>query len=276
MIRPLRVLAAAVTMGALAGAAMVPARAALTSAERSVLVRYLDALTHERYEAAFALLSVPEQRYFASAKNFATSFSADRLHIDRYKVIGSTTVARAGTVAVVEEHVRFFDHAKDALGTLDANVRYGVVPGSHGPAIKDPFHPWHAVAPSGVQIESNGIRATVRKVSFFTGRVEIVVTFSNYGTTTATVLPYGRTVLRDDTGHAYVPLATKLPSLTDRTLYEGLVLAPNARYTGALTFATADRFAPKTLALTIAPIVADGGDAPFDLAIPSFDVSAPQ
>ncbi len=276
MTRRARYLSAAFAMGVLAFAAAPPSKAALTSPERAVLVRYLDALTHERYDAAFALLSAPEQRYFASAKNFATSFSADRLHIDRYRVIGSSTVAHAGTVAIVSEHVRFFDHAKDSVGTLDANVRYGVVPGAHGPAIKDPFHPWHAVAPSGVEIEKDGIRATVRKVSFFTGRVEVIVTFANYGSTPVTVLPYGRTVLRDDAGRSYVPLATKLPGLTDRTLYEGLLLAPSARYTGALTFATVDRFTPKTLGITFAPIVADGGDAPFDLTVPSFDVGAPQ
>lgn len=275
MIRPFRTLVAALAVAALVGLAK-PAEAALTASERAVLVRYLDALSHERYEIAFTLLSVPEQRYFASAKNFATSFAADRLRIERFKVIGSSTVAGAGAVAVVMEHVRFFDHAKDAAGTLDANVRYGVVPGPHGPAIKDPFHPWHALAPSAVAIEKNGIRATVRKVSFFTGRVEIVVTFANYGTESVTVLPYGRTVLRDDAGHAYVPLATKLPSLTDRTLYEGLRLAPSARYTGALTFPTADRFAPKTLGMTLAPLVADGGDAPFELTIPSFNVQLPQ
>jgi hypothetical protein len=275
MIRSVRIFAAAFAVGALLGAAR-PAQAALTSTERAVLVRYLDALAHERYDAAFALLSLPEQRYFASAKNFATSFAADRLHIDRYKVIGSSTVVGVGAVAVVMEHVRFFDHAKDAVGTLDANVRYGVVPGTHGPAIKDPFHPWHAVAPSGIETEKNGIRATVRKVSFFTGRVEVIVTFANYGTETVTVLPYGRTVLRDDAGRSYVPLATKLASLTDRTLYEGLRLVPSARYTGALTFATIDRFAPKSLGVTFGPVVADGGDGPFDLTIPSFDVRTRQ
>ena len=275
MIRAARILAAALAVGAFAGTA-APAAAALTIAERAVLVRYLDALEHEHYGMAFALLSGSEQRYFASAKNFATAFSADRLHIDHYSVIGSSRVARAGVVAIVREHVRFFDHAKDAVGTIDASIQYGVVPGSHGPAIKDPFHPWHAVAPSGVEIEKNGIRATVRKVSFFTGRVEVIVTFANYSTATVTVLPYGRTVLRDDAGRSYVPIATKLPSLTDRTLYEGLVLAPNSRYTGALTFATVDRFAPERIGITFAPIVADGGDAPFDLAIPNFDVRAPQ
>lgn len=275
MIRFLRIIAAALAfVGAFSSTAR-PVVAALTSVERTVLVRYLDALVHERYDVAFALLSGPERRYFASAKNFATVFTADRLHIDRYRVLGSSTVARAGTVAIVSEHVRFFDHAKDEVGTLDASIRYGVVPGPHGPAIKDPFHPWHAIAPTGVAIEKNGIRATVRKVSFFTGRVEIIVTFANYGTQSVTILPYGRSVLRDDAGRSYVPLATKLPSLTDRILFEGLVLAPSARYTGALTFATVDRFAPKALGITLAPIVADGGDAPFDLTIPNFDVRAP-
>jgi hypothetical protein len=39
-----------------------------------------------------------------------------------------------------------------------------------------------------------------------------------------------------------------------------------------MTFATPDRFTPKTLGVTVAPLLADGADAPFSVALPSWDV----
>ncbi|GAC1620658.1 MAG: hypothetical protein NVS4B5_12530 [Vulcanimicrobiaceae bacterium] len=242
------------------------ARAALSQPARSVLTTYLDALEHERYDVAFARLSAAERRYFRSAANFAAVFRADRLRIHQYAIVGSTTVA-TGTVAIVREEVAFFDHAHQRTSEVRANVRYAIVPTPDGVAVKDPYHPWYAFAPPDATAESHAVRATLRKVSFFTGRVELLVTFENRGDTTVTFLPYGRSVLRDGAAR-FVPLATKIPGLTDRTLFEGLRLAPNARYTGALTFVTRDRYRPASLALTIAPALLDGADAPFELPLP--------
>ncbi len=254
-------------------ASPLAAGAALSAPQRAVLVRYLTALQHQQYAAAFALLSPAQRRYFGSPGNLASAYEADRLRIGTFQVLGSTTVPAAGTVAVVREHLRFFDHAHQTSASFDANVRYGIVAGPAGPAVKDPYHPWHASLPANASGEKDGLRATVRKLSFFTGRVELVVTFANYGSQTVTLIPYGRSVLRDDGGRAYVPIATKIPGLTDKTLFEGLRLAPSAQYTGALTFPTADRFAPRHLAITFAPNLTDGADAPFELAVPAFDAA---
>lgn len=265
----------ACVLGTAAGASVAPApaMAALAQAQRSVIERYLDALVHQRYDAAFALITPAERAYFGTAGNFASVFTADRLRITSFEVIGSKPVSDAGTLVIVLEHVSFFDHAQQRLGDLRANVRYGVVPAPAGRfAIDDPGHPWHAFAPADVTVQTHAVRATVRKISFFPGRLEVVVTFANYGRDAVTILPYGRSVLSDDAGTPHVPLATKLASLTNRTLYEGLRLAAGSQYTGALTFPTADRYVPKTLSLTISPAIVDGGDAPFELAIPSFAV----
>jgi hypothetical protein len=51
-------------------------------------------------------------------------------------------------------------------------------------------------------------------------------------------------------------------------LFEGLRLAPDARYTGTLAFACDpldDR--PRSFALTLAPLLADGADAPFAISV---------
>jgi len=248
-----------------------PARAALPAAKRAVLARYLDALRAGKYDAAFALLSAQEKKYFVTPANYASIFTADRFKLDSYTILSSTDAAGA-TVAIVAEHVAFFDHAHQAQGTLDAKVPYGIIADHGGFTIKDPYHPWRAIVPNGWTASSGGLSVTVRKVSFFTGHVELLMTFENRGDATYTLLPYGRTVLRDDAGHVHDPIATKVASLTDKTLYTGLRLAPSARYTGAMTFFTPDRFAPKSLSATLAPILADGADAPFDLELPAYNI----
>ncbi len=243
-----------------------PAAARLSPSERTVLGAYLAALEHARYDAAFALLDAGERRYFGTEQNYASSYVADRFALVRYRILGSASTP-AGTVAVVSERVRFLDHARDAVASATVKVPYGIVRAPHaGEAIHDPGHPWRAEAPTGMTAESGGLRATVRKVSFFTGRVEFVVTFENRGAETVTLLPYGRSVLRDAAGTVYRPIAARAPGLTDAQLYLGLRLPSSARYTGFVTFATPERFTPRSLQLTLAPALADGGNEPFDLS----------
>ncbi len=249
---------------ALALLAPLNAAANLSHAQRTVLGAYLAALEHARYDAAFALLDAGERRYFGTARNYASSYVADRFELRSFRILGSETTS-AGTVAVVSERVRFVDHARDAPASATVEVPYGIVRASAGEAIHDPGHPWRADAPTGAVAESGGLRATIRKVSFFTGRVEFVVTFENRGSRAVTLLPYGRSVLRDANGTVYRPIAVRASGLTDAELYLGLRLPSSARYTGFMTFATPERFTPQTLQLTLAPALADGADEPFDL-----------
>jgi hypothetical protein len=236
-----------------------------------VLTAYLDALAHGHYASAFALLSDDERRYFRSAANLQSVYDADGFKLLSFRIVGSETTSK-GTVALVSERVSFADRAHDAVGSAAVRVPYAIVPGRTGPAIRDPGHPWRAVAPQGAEVSASGLRAIVRKVSFFTGRVELVITFENRGDGAVTVLPYGRSVLRDAKGDVYHPIATRYDSLTDRTLYTGLRLPASGRYTGFLTFATPDRFVPASLRLSLAPALADGADAPFSLDFPAFSL----
>ena len=79
--------------------------------------------------------------------------------------------------------------------------------------------------------------------------------------------------MRDDAGNVHQPIETKLAGLTDAELYKGVLLAPGAQYTGAMTFFTSDRFTPRSLSATLAPLLTDGADAPFELDLPDFPVS---
>jgi hypothetical protein len=244
----------------------------LDPAAKSVLVAYVTALRDAHYADAFKLLTLTERTYFKTAGNFGSIFTADDLRIQSFRVIASRSEGALGTLALVSENIHFLDHAHQTQGSATVTVPYGLVHAGDGWAIKDPFHPWKAFRPAGIQTTVSGLRVDVRKVSFFAGRIEMLLTFTNGDPGFVSILAYLRTVLRDQYGAVYHPLATKFPALTDRRLYEGLRLAADARYTGALNFQVPAHLAPKRLTLTIAPVLRDGADAPFEVDLPPIDV----
>ncbi len=92
-----------------------------------------------------------------------------------------------------------------------------------------------------------------------------MVTFANVGHDFLTLLPYGRSVLRDDAGHVYRPIVnTASWNNTDRRLFLGVHLAADEQVTGVLSFSsprlddTARRYT-----LTVAPNLRAGSAAPF-------------
>ncbi len=272
--RRLAAVAAIALFAIVPGLAPTPVSAKLGASERGVLIAYLTALQRADYAKAFSRLSDDERRYFRSASNFGAVFAADHLRIKRFAIVESSNAGAVGTIAVVRETFAFFDHAHQRTETITANVRYGVVAGARGLTIKDPFHPWFAFAPSDASVAVDGVSVSVRKVAFYTGRIEVLATFANTSDRTVTILPYGRSLVRDDAGGAHAPIRSKLPGLTDSALFEGLRLPPSAQYTGAMTFFTADRFTLKRLLVTFAPALADGADAPFEFKLPEIVVPA--
>ncbi len=264
----------ALTLAALLVGASPSPSPALNAAQRGALDRYITSLGSGHYTDAFRLLTADERRYFGNDVNFGSVFQADKLKIGRYRVVRVEDAGALGVLAVVSESVDFFDHAHQVSGTATARVAYGLVNERGGVRIKDPYHPWRAFDPTAASAEVDQLRVAVRKVSFFTGRVEFLITFENLGEGDVTLLPYGRSVLRDDGGTVYHLIETKLPSLTDRNLRLGLRLASSGQYTGALTFFTPDRFAPKSLALSIGRELRDGADAPFSVDLPAIAVPA--
>jgi hypothetical protein len=255
-----------------AAAAPAPSGPPLSAAQRDVLERYITALGSGKYAAAFALLSTDERKYFRSAGNYASVFTADRFKIGKHHVLGTTSAGKLGVVVVVSEDIVFFDHAHQAPGTATARVNYGLINENGSVRVKDPYHPWRVVVPDKATAEVDKLRLTVRKISFFNGSVEFIITFANLGDQTVTLLPYGRSVVLDESGAAHQPIATKIQALTDRQLYLGLRLPTSGQYTGALSFDTPKGFRPKTLTLSEGKNLSDGGEAPFSVDLPPIAV----
>jgi hypothetical protein len=237
------------------------------NAQTAVVQQYVDALRAGRYDAAFALLTGDERKYYGDAASYRSVFAADGIVLERASLAGARGDDR-GRVYFVRERIRYVDHATDQRRLVDATVPLGVLPEHGALHVKDPGKPYRAFS-SKSTVDVSGLRATVKKVDFFPDRIDVVVTFANLGNSYVTVLPYGKSVLRDDRGGVYRILSTKNWTVTDKALYQGVPLAPNAQYTGSLAF-TASRLGDvkRSWSLTLAPALRDGADEPFELTVP--------
>jgi hypothetical protein len=237
------------------------------NAQTAVVRKYVDALRAGRYDAAFALLTDDERKYYGDAASYRSVFTADGVVLERASLAGARGDDR-GRVYFVRERIGYVDHATDKRRDVDATVPLGVLPEHGALHVKDPGKPYRAF-PSRSTADVSGLRVTVKKVDFFPDRIDVVVTFANVGDNYVTVLPYGRSVLRDDRGGVYRILSTKDWTVTDKLLFEGVPLAPNAQYTGSLAF-SAPRFGDvkRAWSLTVAPALRDGADEPFDVTVP--------
>ena len=250
------------TIGAAPRYGPVPA-----SPQTAVVQRYVDAVRARDFDAAFALLAADERAYFGDAAAFRGVYDADGFVLQSARVLGARGDER-GRVFFVRERFAYVDHASDARRVADATVPIGVLRDHGALRVKDPGKPYRAYA-SASSARVNDLRVTVKKVEFFADRIAVIATFTNLGDGAVTVLPYNKSVLRDDRGGAYRIVASKNWAITDKQLYVGLRLAPNAQYTGTLAFG-AGRVDARALALTltVAPALRAGGNAPFDVSVP--------
>jgi hypothetical protein len=237
------------------------------NAQTAIVQAYLRALQDARYDIAFRLLNDAARAYYRDPQNLRSIYAADAYRITAFTLRGAHGDDVRGRVYFVRETARFRDHAHDTDLNVTATVPVGVVPAHGGWSIKDPGHPWRAFA-THASARANGVDVRVKKLSFFTRRIEAVVSFANSGPRFVTVLAYGKSVLRDGAGHPYRLIETRDWSLTDKVLFEGLRLAPNAQYTGTLAFVCEPLdSSARTFALTLAPLLADGSDTPFAILV---------
>jgi hypothetical protein len=262
--------AAVVLMAATPAPRLDPAPA---NAQTALVRRYVDALAAHRYDDAYALLDARERAYFRNAKNFASAFDADGFSIVSYALSGARGNARF-RLYFARENVRLRDPARDAIGTATVTVPYGVTGSGSAARIKDLGHPWRAVS-STASATAGGLRVSIKKVAFYARAVAVVVTFANVGEGGLTLLPYGRSVLRDDSGAVYRPIVNRMWTQTDRRLFLGVHLAADAQVTGTLSFASPrldDR--ARRFTLTVAPNVRDGAGVPFTVDVAGLAVPA--
>jgi len=236
-----------------------------SDAAAAVVMRYLGALHARRYDDAYALLEPAQRAYFRTTKNFASGFTADGFALQHVAIAGERSRGSA-RVVFVRETIELDDPAHDVRVATAVTVPY-LETGGVGGRIDDAGRPWRAFA-ANATATSDGVRVTVKKLALYARTIRVVVTMQNDGDGFITVLPYGRSVLRDDAGGIYHPLVTRDWQLTDEQLFLGLRLAPNSRYTGTLAFVTPpldDR--ARHFELILGPSVRDGAAAPVSVDV---------
>lgn len=247
-----------------------PVGGALLKQSAAALQAYLRAAMTRDYGAAFAMLTQSERAYFHSARNFASVFESDRFRLRRY-TLGASIGNDARRVVFVKERFSIADFAHNRDVTLEGTLAYGVVRSGKHYAIKDAGHPRRAMLPN-VDSGNRGAEIAVRKVSFFNRHVQLLLTFVNRGKDFLTILPYRKSVLKDEAGVVYGIIEVKDWRITDRQLFLGLRLAGNAQYTGFLTFRLPARSVSRALYLEIAPLIREKDALPFSVSLPAIDL----
>lgn len=235
-------------------------------AQTALVRRYVGDLAARDYDAAYALLDAPARAYFRNARNYASTFVADGFGIASYALLGARGDARF-RLYFVREAIRVRDPAHDVPAHATVTVAYGVLGSGSAARIKDLGRPWRASA-APVSSTANGVRVSIKKVSFYDRAIAVVVTIANVGAGAVTVLPYGRSVLRDGLGAIDRPIVDRNWVRTDRRLFLGVRLPADAQITGVLTFASPrldER--PRQFTLTLGPLLREGADAPFALDV---------
>ena len=240
-----------------------------------VALAYARAVGSGDYGKAYALLARDAQRYFGNLDNYASVFKAENF---RATDAGAVRLVQSnGTqVVTVRENISYLNHATQGPGHGRLTTTYAVVREGGNYRVNDGGHPYRSFVPDGVRLDRDGVKITVRELAFYPRRIELTLTFENLSNEFVTFLPYGRTVLRDRSA-VYRPLVTRNWLLTDRRLFLGLRLAPNARYTGQIDFLVPGRLddRARTFDLAVAPALPDGADQPEEFALPPIAVPAP-
>lgn len=238
------------------------------NAQTATVKRYVEAQKAGKYADAFALLNPAAKTYFRNADNYASVFTTDKLRIVSYSIGGVVAGGNdAFRLYFVKEAANFHDPSHDVTLATTFTLPLGVLGNGAAARIKDLGKPWKAFASTATQTV-NGLRVEVRKVAYYDTYVSLVVVFANLGDSFVTLLPYGRTALRDETGAVYPIIALKNWAVTDRRLYLGMRLAPNAQYAGAMSFTIPKRDDIKhRFTLTVSPTLRDGTDEPFALDV---------
>lgn len=268
----------AVIPAALLLAGSVFARPAFAAAPRGPAVEtalaYVRALGAGDYAKAYGMLSPASQLYFGNLPNYASVWISDRFSCHRVQALRLEN-SRNAQFVTVREDVGYFNYGteREARGTITTG--YAVVRAGAGYRINDAGHPYRTFVPGGIMTQHNGVKVTVRELAFYPRRLEVTLTFENDGDAFVTFLPYGRSFMRDDAA-VYHPLRTRDWLLTDRQLFLGLRLAADARYTGQMNFLVDRRLDDRShsLALVVAPAVAEGADGPVEFALPPISVPA--
>lgn len=269
------VLAAALGLAAIAPAGG-DARSASPAPDPGALdaVRlYVTALERPDAQAAFALLTPSQKRYFGNARNFASNYTTTGYRIVSFS-LGKATVPAADLVEVdVAQTASFYDITTGRTATAQMDEPYFALRSAGAWGVKEIYVPWKSYAPNA-KATAGGVTAIVDRVEFFDRRVRVYCTLRDLGDKPAQVLPLLKSTMSIG-GRDVAALDTADFPLNDESFFEGVRLYPLHQAVGYVNFPLPSR-SDKDLNVTIkiGPVVADGASSPASIVIGPFELRA--
>jgi hypothetical protein len=218
------------------------------------------------FDAAFAMLTAEQQRYFGNARNLASNSHASGFVIHSYKVIGQLSHG-AIVEAMVEQHASFVEIANGK--TIAGVVRepYFALRENGAWRVKELYQPWKSYAPN-VSGSAQGIEVVVKRIEFYDKRLRLDCTVRNTGSVGVQVLPLAKTTLDDGSGAKIAAMNDASFPLNDMGFFEGMHLQPGHEAAGFINFPIAQKTdADQTLSVTLTPAIADGAEQTFSIVI---------
>jgi hypothetical protein len=232
----------------------------------AVVKSYIAALSKPDPQAAFALLTPAQRRYFRNARNFASNYSTTGYRITSSSIV-KTTIRNPDLVQFdVSQVTSFFDIAQGRAGSARAVEPYFALRTNGAWGVKEIYEPWKSYAPK-VSGRAGGLDVTVDRVEFFDHRIQVVCTLRNAGTKAVQVLPLLRSTMRIGASTNAAMNTADFP-LNDQALFEGARIYPYHQLVGYINFPwTAHDDVDLTATLVIQPIVEDGALGPVSATI---------
>ena len=233
--------------------------------------RYVTALEKPDAQAAYALLTTAQQRYFGDARNFASNYSTTGYRIVAFS-IAKTTTRGAGLVEVdVAQTASFYDITTGRTTTAQVTEPYFALRSGGAWGVKEIYVPWKSYAPKA-KATAGGVTAIVDRIEFFDHRVRVYCTLRDLGDKPAQVLPLLRSTMSTG-GAAVAVLDTADFPLNDEQFFEGVRLYPLHQAVGYMNFPLASRAdGDVNVTITIGPVVTDGASSPATITIGPFEL----
>jgi hypothetical protein len=247
---------------AAASAAPTPDPAAVT-----VVRRYVEALEKPDAQAAFALLTPAQQKYFGDPDDFASNQSTTSYRIASYTIAKSTQRNPQLVEVDVDQVVSFFDIATQSASSVRVTEPYFALRTAGSWGVKELFQPWKSYAPK-TSGRTGGLVVIVDRIEFFDRRIQVDCTLRNLGPQPVQVLPLLKTTLAFSGGATYPALKDAHFPVNDQEFFEGVRIYPEHQVVGWISFAVPSRTDADMLAtFVVSPAIADGAAAPVSVTV---------
>lgn len=228
---------------------------------------YVAALRTPDADAAFALLTASQQRYFGNARNFGSDLSTTGYRVVASSIARSVQRNAALVEVDVDQTVTYLDVGEQAPATARLTEPYFALKSGTDWRVKELYQPWKSYAPKAVG-HAGPLEVEVDRVAFYDHRMQIYCTLRDVGAQAVQVLPLLRSTLAIDGGATQAAMSQASFPLNDQQFFEGVRVYPEHQVVGWINFPLPSRAdADMTLTLKVSPAIVDGASGPMTVTV---------